>query len=229
MSDVDVHIITPPTASLPLGHILVAITEELDRRDPELVAHGVLGGTHGYGGDWDSDVFAMRPYYWGDCDCGGEQREDEWHAANSHTSDCYQTELQRRVRAAGLSYWDDVASEWVNLRKFKYDEEQEIKDRIYRAMCEEYQQPYPSRCAVHCTCGHDEKFTAWVTDNGHTPKCSLVLPNFHYKAAGLEVRWYKWIGRSMETNGVVVDLSAMLKECLSDIHKAPHGAPTPTP
>jgi hypothetical protein len=41
------------------------------------------------------------------------------------------------------------------------------------------------------------------------------------------VWWYKWIGRSMETNGVTVDLAAMLKECLQDVRTSAKRTPAP--
>lgn len=126
----EIKIITPPVASLPLDHILVTITEEISKHTPEEVAHGCLGGSHGYGAHYSSAVFDMRPFYWGDCDCGADDTDDEEHKAT----------------------------------------------------------------------------------------CSVALPNFFYKKTGFEVRWYKWIGRSMETTGTPPsNLSEMLNECLADI------------
>lgn len=45
-----------------------------------------------------------------------------------------------------------------------------------------------------CTCGVESQ------DDGrpHESSCRYEMPNFRHKASGLEVRWYKWIGRSME-------------------------------
>lgn len=54
---------------------LVELTERIDAIDPDSVAHGFLGGQHGYGGHWNNAVFQMRPYCWcerDDCPwCGG--------------------------------------------------------------------------------------------------------------------------------------------------------------
>lgn len=75
---------------------LCLLTERIDAIDPELVAHGFLGGQHGYGADFENDVFKMRPYCWcdapncpwcGGCDCdtvptvdGKDVTYDEWIA-----------------------------------------------------------------------------------------------------------------------------------------------------
>lgn len=64
MPNVEIQIIFPRVSDEPLTDMLVAITKELADRDPDSVAHGLLGGEHGYGGRWDSDVFQMHPYCW---------------------------------------------------------------------------------------------------------------------------------------------------------------------
>lgn len=57
------------------------------------------------------------------------------------------------------------------------------------------------------------------------PTCCTVLPNFRHHATGLEVRWYKYIGRSMEVTGCEApDVPALLAECIADV-----GAPPFTP
>lgn len=58
-----------------------------------------LGGENGYSVDCETDVFIMRRFYWGDCDCGADERSEEWHAANPHADDCFQVELRRRHKA----------------------------------------------------------------------------------------------------------------------------------
>lgn len=35
-----------------------------------------------YGTDADTDVFTMRRFYWGDCDCGWGDKEERWHEAH---------------------------------------------------------------------------------------------------------------------------------------------------
>ncbi len=61
-----------------------------------------LGGESGYGAYWESPVFSMRRFYWGDCDCGFEDRSERWHADHPHADDCFQIELRRRFAAYDL-------------------------------------------------------------------------------------------------------------------------------
>jgi hypothetical protein len=62
----EVQIITPPVADMTeqLDFGLVALTEAIEQLDPERVAHGCLGGSHGYGAHWENEVFMMNPYCW---------------------------------------------------------------------------------------------------------------------------------------------------------------------
>jgi hypothetical protein len=63
-------------------------------------------GFDGYGyhdksderGIFDNEVFRIQPYYWGDCECDFDAKEDAWSKANSHSADCYQTERRGRLR-----------------------------------------------------------------------------------------------------------------------------------
>jgi hypothetical protein len=54
--------------------------------------------------------------------------------------------------------------------------------------------------AAHCTCGVSGRADKWFAEHGHDRDCPIVRPNFLFRATGLEVRWYKYIGREMETN-----------------------------
>lgn len=52
------------------------------------------------------------------------------------------------------------------------------------------------------------------------PTCCTARPNFRHHASGLEVRWYKYIGRGMEIveSG---DVAAILAECIADVGAPP--------
>lgn len=70
----------------------------------------------------------------------------------------------------------------------------------------------------HCSCPYSED--DWAQD--HVKDCRLVmgLPNFRHKTSGLEVRWYKWIGRDVGLNRT--DLTgerwvSILRECYESI------------
>lgn len=55
----------------------------------------IIGVGFGEEGDWcakygvnvETDVFAMRRFYWGDCDCGWGDKESEWHTAHKGRPD----------------------------------------------------------------------------------------------------------------------------------------------
>jgi len=42
-----------------------------------------------YGTAFENDTFAVMPYYWGDCTCGYDDRENEWCKKNDHQPECY--------------------------------------------------------------------------------------------------------------------------------------------
>lgn len=113
-ADVELQIIMPAKSSEPLCDMLVEITKAIDAFDEDRVAHGFLGGEHGYGGHWDSPVFTMRPFYWGDCDCGADVRGDAWHKANPHKRDCFISERDRRWAAY------DEKVEWAKIEAAAY-------------------------------------------------------------------------------------------------------------
>lgn len=142
-------------------------------------ARGFLGGEFGYGARFDNEVFTTRPYFWDDCDCGFDKQEWDWVDANPHADDCYQAELKRREEAARS------AGKSVLGVAYELAEERGMPER---------------GCAVHCTCSRAEKYREWREANGHTDKCSPFLPNFHHKASGLKINFYKYIGRRMYAN-----------------------------
>ncbi len=219
----EIEIITPEVADegnvIDVG--LVAITRAISEIDEDKVSHGILGGTYGYGAHWDNDVFTMRPFYWGDCDCGSDEREAAWDAdpRNRHAADCYQRELQKRKKAAGLSYIDCDEHKFIDVDSdLDYDEMERRREAIYRVVCEKYNLDPEVGAAVHCTCDYRRRWEEYIAVNGHRPTCSLELPNFLHKRTGLEVRWYKWIGRGMEVkNADGVDLQAVFAECLASL------------
>lgn len=202
-----------------LCHGLVTLTEAIHQIDPDIVSHGFLGGMFGYGARFENDVFTMRPYYWGDCDCGADERSESWFEANPHSKGCYQTKLRCEEIAAGVHYTQET--------RMPYKKRRALQEGIYKRLCREFGVTYPSGCAVHCTCGRDER--SKVADIWHKPTCALELPNFLYKPNGFEVRWYKYIGRGNETVGDAGDLAAMFATCLASLpnradanNKSPH-------
>lgn len=78
-------------------------------------------------------------------------------------------------------------------------------------------------CAVHCTCGRDNAYQRWMDENPHPRTCPEMRPNFRHKPSGLEIRWYKWIGRSMEylpAEPTPVKWRALFAECVVSLAPA---------
>lgn len=48
-----------------------------------------------YGEEFANKVFAIFPYYWDDCTCGYDQKEQRWNEENKHEPQCYQSALNR--------------------------------------------------------------------------------------------------------------------------------------
>lgn len=172
-------------------------------RDLQKLGHdgpmGCLGGSDGYGIDFQNDVFEMHPYWWGDCTCGFGEKESAWSDAHDHAPTCYQTDVNAICYPKG--------------RDSEYD--RSPTDAEYRSLCKKHGLPWNggSGCAVHCTCTYDAEWSAWRSANDHAPDCKEVIPNF--RCGDIEIRWYKYIGRGMSVNRPVTqeELMAAFKRC----------------
>lgn len=101
---------------------LYDLSHALGELRPEAQAHGLLGGEWGYGQHFNNDVFEMHPFYWGDCECGAEDRIDEWFKANGHNAGCSESpcgcsfaERQRAVCTAN-PHTPECPDGWPNFR-----------------------------------------------------------------------------------------------------------------
>lgn len=172
---------------------LAELTEAICRRT------GEDGSMPGYGTHFENEVFAMRRFYWGECTCGFEQLESDWLDQNPHAQDCYYLEAQ------GVGY----------------QLSRDARDARLRALCKKHGIPWNGGfgCMVHCTCGSTAKFEEWSKTHGHAPTCEPELPNFHFKPTGLEVRWYKYIGRGMELSRKVprAEWNQIMDACLASV------------
>jgi hypothetical protein len=75
--------------------------------------------------------------------------------------------------------------------------------------------------AVHCTCGKTNEYAEFIKTISHADHCEMDKPNFKHYASGIEVEWYKYIGRDMEYDQDIpietwVDV---FKECIESIGK----------
>lgn len=217
-----VKIITALVASNNIDLDLVKLTEHLVKGKKCEWVGGVLGGEFGYGCNFKNKVFEMRPFYWGECDCGFEKKRDreyeKWSKKNQHAKDCYQTLVKKELIEKG---WKK--SKFIGLdapKELTWDEQKKIEDRIRRKYCKKFRLSFPAGCAVHCTCDFEKRFMELTKRMGsHKPTCSLVLPNFKHYKSGLEIRWYKWIGRDMELNKRITnkEWKRVFRECIESI------------
>ena len=61
---------------------------------------------------------------------------------------------------------------------------------------------------MHPFCWCEKDGCAWCDENA---------PNFYHKETGLKVWWYKYIGRSMETEGECENIFTLIANCLDSI------------
>lgn len=191
MTDNEIVSVFPEVSDDEVSGSLRRLTETIARTGVEPSA-GLLGGEFGYGCDYENDVFVMWPFWWGDCDCGRDEAEYAFEEMNPHLDTCYQIELKRRTGAG---------DNWIG------DE--------CRKLAAEWGLPEVG-CAVHCTCGAHERWTAWAESHPHAPRCSEGRPNFEHKPSGSVVRWYKYIGRSMEID-IRGEWTQILGDCLASL------------
>ena len=197
---------------------LYKLSEMLAKSNPENQAHGCLGGEWGYGQDFKNSTFEMRPYFWGDCDCGWETKLGEFSQTIEHKSDCFQNKWAQ---------WNNAwKAQHLSARDKKHwRKTMEAEDKANQKFCRENGKlDGTAGCAVHCDCGHDEIWNAWCEANklgpeGHTLTCAAVLPNFRYR--DIDIRWYKYIGRGMTINREVArkELIVMFRACFTSIAK----------
>ena len=177
-----------------------------------------FGGRYGYGVDFENDIFEMhydRQDY--DCTCGASEPK--------HGVSCDQV-TQRRA-------WLDARMEFATDRKTDEEREAEIAASVARGMprnmailgaCvspmhferfEEYERlhPFPA-----CSCG---VLKNWKESETHARDCQRSIaerPNFTHKPSGLEICWYKYIGRDNEINNkslTGVEWGDILASCLA--------------
>jgi len=88
-----------------------------------------------------------RPYYWGDCTCGWEDKE----FTEEHRPDCYQKDPD-------LAY----------IRRVEFKIEPSKVPEKYKALCEKYGIPWNDGlgCAVHCTCDYGQRKSAGINIEG---------------------------------------------------------------
>jgi len=124
VSEVIIHF--PATDEGGLTYVMRAITEAICKATGEEGGYG-LGGRHGYGMEWDSDVFMMHPYCWCELEtcpwcCGCNCPESSYHyfvdgkeVDFAEWMAFYEREVTADIHTARLAY--DRQSEAANRRR----------------------------------------------------------------------------------------------------------------
>lgn len=200
-------------------------------------------GFDGYGfhdraddrGVFENEVFWMRPYYWGDCACGHEQRACEWSAENPHLPDCYTTKvndgrLNGRRAQIEAAIKERESHQWESRRYREAHREVERlcaledkeRDKVLKALCAEHGIPWNKgySCMVHCTCGHDKAWKSWAAENTHSKDCPITHPNFWHKPSGFRLDWYKYPLRDSYSNQPLTAelMRKMFAECAGSLN-----------
>lgn len=205
---------------------------------------GFDGYGHHDGPEWvfENDVFRVQPYYWGDCTCGYEQREDAWSEANAHRSHCY----QERKKSLPLNRYRpqiDAAVEERNKHDWRTDAERgaqaevdrlsdlerKHRDRLLRGLCKELGIPWDGGrgCMVHCTCDYQERWAAFLAENAHASDCPIVTPNFLHKPTGFRLDWYKYALRDSYSSAPLTRklMRSMWADCFTSLSRDTDGSP----
>lgn len=166
------------------------------------------------GPDFENDTFVVRPYYWGECQCGYVEAMREFEESIDHRGDCYQTEKRQMEREAGVRDKSGSLSD-----ELEYEVRRNRQDQIYDLLTDKYDLPRRG-CAVHCTCDyHDRRKEKMEELGGHDDDCRVIQPNFYHKPTGLHVEWYKYPFRDAYMN-MSLDLdewNEIVEDCIDSV------------
>jgi hypothetical protein len=106
-------------------------------------------------------------------------------------------------------------------QRVAYDAVRKEEQRISQELCAKHGIPWNDGAgsAVHCTCTHNSEWRAWSAANDHAETCVIVLPNFHHKASGYKLKWYKYPLRDSYANVHVSaeQVLAMIDQCKTSL------------
>lgn len=155
-----------------------------------------------YATEFENEVFAFFPYWWGDCECGFDEAEGAWCDVHDHTPECFHTQYMAFCDSFTNSCSEDFYREqmnWLDARGITSS---------YGVM-------------VRCDCGHQAEWEAWRSEHDHADTCPTVRPNFLHKPSGTRVHWYKYIGRGMSADRTLTkrEWRALFAECVASINQ----------
>lgn len=197
------------------------------------VGFGEEGGWNSkYGADYENDVFLMRRHCWcdkeGECPwctgCAVYQTPDGCPACaarDAHALDCFEQEVSRRFKAAGISWveydangryvqwhWVDAQTpreeHWQDRQDAKIKEALRVERGLAEAGCD-----CPAKAAGDAlraagkTCDYDRGTGIFAPFKPYLQlpeRHYYDPPNFWFKPSDFRVTWYKYIGRDMAAN-----------------------------
>ncbi len=221
MGKVEIRLVVPPTDESALSEALRWLTQQAHQHGADK-SGGVFGGEFGYGANCENDVFLMHPFCWCESEtclwCGGSHCLRLDFEDIQHAPTCYQERLQALKQKYGRQ------DEWgwdVPIGHKPY-----ARDR--RALCRELGCDPKFGSEIHCTCGakdarqrqYDACQCDWHLGRGiYRFGPAKNAPHFWHKPTGLQVRWYKYIGRDMEIDydGGDLTVHALMDSCLASL------------
>jgi hypothetical protein len=156
------------------------------------VSGGILGGTYGYGADFENDVFMMHQYCW----C--EKKDCQWCAGCT----CPESAYHYFVDGKEVTYreWDDFY-----MRQVYGATEAELGKAFWKRPTLQNGDAVNKRRPTT----HDKVCRVCRGEFGNAP-------NFLHKPSGTKVWWYKWIGRDMKVEGKE-DWTKILADCTASL------------
>lgn len=163
-------------------------------------AGGIFGGEWGYGADFENDVFMMHRYCW----C--ERADCPWCAG----CECPDTAYHYFVDGREVRYeeWNRFYEDYVyGPGKTFHDWLERIGRHTDRERAENDRKAKEAN--ARRSTKHDAVCRVCRGEFGHAP-------NFHHKPSGTTVRWYKYIGRGMETD-IRAPWGQIIAECRASL------------
>lgn len=173
-----------------------------------------LGGEFGYGVDYESAVFLMKPY----CCC--EKESCRWCSENA--CGCPHPKPEHYFDGNRVDDWckyNDMLVAPLPYKIAKHDTpEYDEAERIFDASIDERDRRlktiWPERvhsCEPKGLMANRPRGNYWLPN-----QCA---PNFWHKPSNSRIWWYKWIGRGMEVQ-LLVSWGQIIDECMEAVKNA---------
>lgn len=166
-----------------------------------------------YGIEFENDTFAVMPYWWGDCECGYDEKEGEWYENNNHKNDCYIWKYNK-IKIKDLLVDEQKHEKW---------REQKLKPLYRKYGWDTESKNWWHGCAVRCSCSYEKALKTFLQNNCHDESCRIVRPNFLHKPSGFAIQWYKYPLRDsyMNTQISLEQFSEMITNCIESLRSNP--------